>query len=370
MASLHLAAYDDVVGLGLRQKRDSPINTVGQAAEDEQPRRRAAPVMADVAVVAGVSHMTVSRVLNDPESVKPTTRARVQAAMSSLGYRPNTLARALATGRTRRIGVLALATALYGPTSTLLSVEAAARVAGYHLDIVRLRSVTRRSVAEAADGLQGRGVDGIIGITPHTWAPKTLQSAFSGLPLVAVEGTGGPLPTVAVDQEKGAVLATEHLLGLGHVTVWHVAGPRDWLEAKARLRAWRETLQRADRPVPPVLPGGWGVRSGYDAGRRLAELPGVTAVFVANDQMALGVLRALAEAGIRVPDEVSVVGFDDVPEAAYFTPPLTTVRQDFDAVGVQALKLLLEQMADGGATERHVVVEPRLVVRESAAAPP
>jgi DNA-binding LacI/PurR family transcriptional regulator len=326
--------------------------------------------MADVAVVAGVSQMTVSRVLNDPGSVKPETRDRVQAAMQSLGYRPNSVARALATGRTRRIGVLALATALYGPTSTLLSIETAARVAGYHLDIVRLRSVTRTSIAEAAEGLQGRGVDGIIGITPHTWAPGALQTAISGLPLVAVEGAAGELPTVALDQEKGATLATEHLLTLGHATVWHVAGPRDWLEAKARTRAWREALQRAGRPVPPVLPGGWGVSSGYAAGRRLAAERDMTAVFVANDQMALGVLRALAEAGVEVPSQVSVVGFDDVPEAAYFSPPLTTVRQDFDRIGLLALKLLLDQIADGMGEERQVVVEPRLVVRQSAAPPP
>jgi DNA-binding LacI/PurR family transcriptional regulator len=326
--------------------------------------------MADVAVVAGVSHMTVSRVLNDPMTVKPETRDRVQAAMRSLGYRPNTVARALATGRTRRIGVLALATALYGPTSTLLSIETAARLAGYHLDIVRLRSVTRQSIAEAADGLQSRGADGIIGITPHTWAPRTLRSAISELPLVAVEGAAGQLPSVAVDQEKGAALATEHLLALGHATVWHVAGPRDWLEAKARVRAWRETLQRAGRAVPPALPGGWGVRSGYIAGRRLAVEPDMTAVFVANDQMALGVLRAFAETGLQVPDQVSVVGFDDVPEAAFFGPPLTTVRQDFDEVGLLALKLLLEQMAEGSKEERHVVVEPRLVVRKSTAPPP
>src|SRR3954447_14702366 len=356
---------------GSRQRRDLLIDTVGQAPEDERRRRRAAPVMADVAVIAGVSHMTVSRVLNDPDSVKPATRDRVQAAMRSLGYRPNIVARALATGRTRRIGVIALATALYGPTSTLLSIEAAARVAGYHLDIVRLRSVSRRSVAEAADGLQGRGVDGIIGITPHTWAPDALRTAISGLPLVAVEGAAaGELPTVALDQEKGARLATEHLLALGHATVWHVAGPRDWLEAKARSRGWREALQRAGRPVPPVQLGGWGVSSGYAAGRRLAAERDMTAVFVANDQMALGVLRAFGEAGVEVPTHVSVVGFDDVPEAAYFSPPLTTVRQDFDRIGLLALKLLLDQMADGAGEERHVVVEPRLVVRQSAAPPP
>jgi DNA-binding LacI/PurR family transcriptional regulator len=326
--------------------------------------------MADVAVMAGVSHMTVSRVLNDPAAVKPATRERVLSAMQSLGYRPNTIARALATGRTRTLGVVALATALYGPTSTLLAIEAAARVAGYNLDVVRLGSVTRRSVGEAADALQERGVDGIIVIAPHTWAPNALRSAVKSVPLVAVEGGAGRLPTVAVDQEKGAALATEHLLALGHSTVWHVAGPRAWLEAKARERGWRESLQRAGRPQPPVKAGGWGVRSGYEAGRRLAAKPGVTAVFVANDQMALGLLRALHEAEVDVPGQVSVVGFDDVPEAAYFTPPLTTVRQDFDEVGHGALQLLLEQMADGARGERHLVVEPRLVVRQSTAPPP
>jgi DNA-binding LacI/PurR family transcriptional regulator len=325
--------------------------------------------MADVAVVAGVSHMTVSRVLNDPGSVKPETRERVLSAMQSLGYRPNTIARALATGRTRTLGVVALATALYGPTSTLLAVEAAARTAGYYLDVVRLRSVTRRSIGEAADGLQQRGVDGIIVIAPHMWAPKALRSAVDGVPLVAVEGGAGPLPTAAVDQEKGAALATQHLLALGHSSVWHVGGPKQWLEAKARERGWRETLQAAGVPPPPVLPGGWGVRSGYQAGRRLVAERAATAVFVANDQMALGVLRAFHEAEIDVPGQVSVVGFDDVPEAAYFTPPLTTIRQDFDEVGRRALQLLLEQMAGGPHGERHLVVEPRLVVRQSTAPP-
>ena len=326
--------------------------------------------MADVAVLAGVSHMTVSRVLNDPASVKPETRERVLSAMQSLGYRPNTVARALATGRTRSLGVVALATALYGPTSTLLAIEAAARTAGYNLDLVRLRSFTRRSMGEAADGLQQRGVDGIIVIAPHTWAIKTLQSAVDGVPLVAVEGGAGRLPTVAVDQEKGGALATEHLLALGHSSVWHVGGPKDWLEAKARERGWREVLSAAGQSAPPVLPGGWGVRSGYQAGRRLVAEQGVSAVFVANDQMALGVLRAFHEAGIEVPGQVSVVGFDDVPEAAYFTPPLTTVRQDFDEVGRRALQLLLEQMAGASLGEHHLVVKPRLVVRQSTAPPP
>jgi DNA-binding LacI/PurR family transcriptional regulator len=325
--------------------------------------------MADVAVLAGVSHMTVSRVLNDHPSVKPETRERILAAMRALGYRPNTVARALVTGRTGALGVVALGTALYGPTSTLLAIEAAAGTAGYSLSIVRLRSLTRASIMEAASGLQDRGVDGIIVIAPHARTANALQSAVRDTPLVAVEGGAGALPTVAVDQARGAALAVQHLLSLGHPTVWHVAGPRDWLEAEARESAWRDVLQRAQRPEPPVLPGGWGVRSGYAAGRRLAAEGTATAVFVANDQMALGVLRALYEAGMDVPGRISVVGFDDVPEAAYFTPPLTTVRQDFAEVGRCALQLLLEQLAQGTRVERHVVVEPRLVLRASTSPP-
>jgi DNA-binding LacI/PurR family transcriptional regulator len=346
----------------------SVMQQIPPPREADTAGRRNAPVMADVAVLAGVSHMTVSRVLNDPASVKPETRERVLAVMQSLGYRPNTIARALATGRTRTLGVVALATALYGPTSTLLAIEGAARTAGYNLDIVRLPAVTPPSLDEATAGLHERGVDGIIAIATHTWAPKALQSAVRHVPLVLVEGGAGQLPTVAVDQEKGAVLATEHLLALGHRTVWHVAGPSDWLEAKARQRGWRESLRRAGREVPPVLPGGWGVRSGYEAGCRLAAESGPIAVFVANDQMALGVLRAFHQAGIDVPGQASVVGFDDVPEAAYFTPPLTTVRQDFAEVGRRALKLLLEQMPPGAGDERHLVVEPQLVIRGSTAA--
>ena len=210
----------------------------------------------------------------------------------------------------------------------------------------------------------------MVVIAPHTWAPEVLRSAGSRVPLVAVEGGAGRLPTVAVDQEKGGALATEHLLALGHSTVWHVAGPREWLEARGRERGWRDALHRAGRSLPPVLRGGWGVRSGYAAGRRLAAERDATAVFVANDQMALGVLRAFSEAGVGAPKDVSVVGFDDVPEALYFTPSLSTVRQDFDEVGRRALQLLLDQIADDAVGERHVVVEPQLVVRESSAPPP
>jgi DNA-binding LacI/PurR family transcriptional regulator len=323
--------------------------------------------MADVAVLAGVSHMTVSRVLNNHPAVKAATRNRVLAAMQELDYRPNTAARALSTGRTRTLGVVRFETTLYGPTSTLFGIEQAARTAGYFVNIVSLPSLDRRSVGEAVDNLRGQSVEGIIVIAPHVSAAKALDSLPDDIPVVAVEGGEGPVPIVAVDQVAGASRATQHLISLGHETVWHIAGPTEWLEAQARTRGWRETLLAAGLEVPPVLVGDWTARSGYEQGKKIAARRRGTAVFVANDQMALGLLRALREARISVPDEVSVVGFDDVPEAAYFCPPLTTVRQDFEQVGRRSLELLLGQVEGSNADDLQVIVEPQLVLRESTA---
>jgi len=189
------------------------------------------------------------------------------------------------------------------------------------------------------------------------------------MPLVAVQGGGaGIVPVVSVDQYAGARQAVEHLLQLGHRTVRHVAGPADWIEARSREFGWRETLEQRGAPVQPVLRGDWSPKSGYEAGRRLAGQPGMTAVFVANDQMALGLLRAFSEAGVSVPGDVNVVGFDDVPEAAYFSPPLTTVRQDFIELGRRTFGLLLEEMA-GKASVGESLVEARLVVRSSTGPP-
>ena len=173
------------------------------------------------------------------------------------------------------------------------------------------------------------------------------------------------LASVRVDQEAGGRLATGHLLDQGARTVWHVAGPADWFDAQDRLAGWRAELQGRGAPVHRPLRGSWSAASGYEAGRQLAGRRDVDAVFVANDQMTLGLLRALHEAGIRVPEDVLVAGFDDVPEAAYYTPPLTTVRQDFAAVGRRSIQLLLDQVA-GRSRNGHAVVAPELVVRHSS----
>jgi len=322
--------------------------------------------MTDVARLARVSHQTVSRVLNDHPNVTPLTRSRVLAAIEQLGYQPNTAARTLATGHSMTLGVITLNSTFFGPSSTLYGVEQAARDAGYFVSVVSLRSIDHRSVGDAVARLTAQLVEGIAVIAPLTSADEALDVLPADIPLVVVEGDPrGYLAAVNVDQEVGARTATAHLLSAGHDCVFHVSGPPEWHESNARLAGWRSALQEAGAEVVPVLSGDWTARSGYEAGRVLARIPEATAIFAANDQMALGVLRALHERGRRVPEDVSVAGFDDIPEAAYFTPPLTTVRQHFDQVGRASLKLLLDQMSSGARSGEQVVVPSELVVRQS-----
>jgi DNA-binding LacI/PurR family transcriptional regulator len=332
---------------------------------------RRTAVMADVAKLAGVSHQTVSRVINDSAHVRPETKQRVLAAMRQLEYRPNPAARALVTGRSGTLGVVSFDTTLYGPASTLFAIEQAAHAAGYFITIVSLLVLDRTSVLGAVERLRVQGVDGILVITPQEGAADALVNLPAGVPLVAVEaGRPNSVPLVAVDQFAGAVSATRLLLDLGHETAWHVAGPRDFLEAQQRADGWRATLEAAGAQVPPALVGDWSPASGYRVGQQLAADPDVTAIFVANDQMALGVLRALHERGREIPREVSIVGFDDIPEAQYFTPPLTTVRQDFGEMGRSSLRLLLELMRETDQPPQRVTIAPELVVRRSTGPPP
>ena len=330
--------------------------------------------MSDVGRLAGVSHQTVSRVINGSRQVRPETRRRVLEAMRELGYRPNLTARALATGRTRTLGVVSFDTTLYGPASTLLGIERAAHGAGYFIVVASMKALTRGSVADAVDHLRLQGVDGILVIAPLHDAAEALLHTAVDVPLVAVEaGPESDVPVVEVDQVAGAEKATKHLLDLGHKTVWHIAGPVDFLESRRRLEAWRNTVRSAGAPPPEPLTGDWSAQSGYDLGRRLARNSEVTAIFAANDQMALGVLRALHEAGRSIPRDVSVVGFDDIPEAAYFLPPLTTVRQDFDELGTRSLRVLLGMIESGEtdlARPPAPRVRPELVVRASTSVAP
>ena len=336
---------------------------------NDELRRRSA-VMSDVAQLAGVSHQTVSRVLHDSPHVRGGTRERVLAAIRQLDYRPNSLAQALATGRSKTLGVVSFDTTLYGPASTLFGIERAAHDAGYAVSVSSLRSLNRGTVLDAIQQLRDQGVDGVAVIAPLQAGVDALRHVRSDFAVVAVEaGPDASIPVATVDQVAGAAAATEHLLDLGHRTVWHLAGPNDWKEAEERIEGWKSVLQAAGAPVPALLRGDWTARSGYEIGQELLQIPELTAVLVANDQMALGLLRRLHEAGLEIPRDLSVVGFDDIPEAAYFTPPLTTIRQDFAELGRRCLQVLLLRI-NGERDPTRVVVAPELVVRSSTGAPP
>ena len=330
-------------------------------------RLPAVPVMADVARRAGVSTMTVSRVLNGSPRVSDGTRGRVNTAIAALGYRANVAARTLAGGSSRVLGALSLKTEYYGPSNTLFGIENAARRAGHLVSFVALNGADTDEMRAAIGHLRSTQVEGLIVVAPLRSAAAALTEIDADLPIVATTGSPGFASTVSIDQRAGARLATRHLLELGHATVHHVRGPRGWFDADARAAGWRAELTAWRRPVPAVVGGDWSPDSGYAAGRCLAADPSVTAVFVANDQMALGVLLALHEARRSVPEHISVVGFDDTPEAGFFVPPLTTVRQDFDELGRHSVDQLLARVA--GDAPRRTVIDPHLRIRASTAPP-
>jgi DNA-binding LacI/PurR family transcriptional regulator len=313
--------------------------------------------------------MTVSRVLNGFAGVAEETRLRVEAAVHALGYQANTAARVLAGGRSRTVGVMAVETELFGPSHMLFGIEAAARDAGHLLSFVTL-SRSGNDMGSTLDRLRASHVQGVIVVAPVKRVVEAATRLDGDMPLVVVGGDPAiGTPTVTIDQFEGARLATRHLLDLGHPTVHHVAGPQSWIDATARQRGWSEALRMSGAEGGSFVPGDWGAGKGYDAGRRLAADPAVTAIFAANDQTALGVIRGLHDAGRRVPQDVSVVGFDDTPESGYFLPPLTTIRQDFGEVGRLSVELLLA-LADDEPVQRHVVVPAALVARASTAEPP
>lgn len=327
------------------------------------------PVMGDVAKMAGVSHQTVSRVLNNHPNVSGKTRERVESAIAHLGYRRNTAARSLVTRRSRTIGVLACETGQFGPANTLLGVEQAGREAGYFVSIANLREVTGESINDAIAHFRNQSVDGIVILVPHPDVLAVLRDVSVPVPIVAVgAGAGNQLTGASLDQRLGARLAVDHLIDLGHCSIAHISGPPHWIDAAERIKGWQEALGAAGLGAEVLLEGGWDAASGYRAGLDLLQHRSITAVFVANDQMAVGVLRAVQEAGRHVPGDISVVGYDDQPEAEFFMPPLTSIKQDFEELGRRCMEAVLQQL-DGEQASGEQMVKPRLVIRSTTAAP-
>lgn len=325
------------------------------------------PTMADVARAAGVSTMTVSRVINDHPSVTPDTRRRVVDAIQQLSYRADIAARLLAGGRSHVVGIISVQPEPYGPTVSVHAIESAARRAGQLVSFITVREPTLANMTSAVEALNSAHVEGIVVVARLQATVDTLAELRAPVPIVAIAADGASGDVVSVDQELGARLATRHLLDLGHDTVHHIRGPRRWIDADARANGWRKELRSQKRTPGRCLVGNWTPRSGFETGAVLAADPTVTAIFVANDQMAVGVLLALHAAGRDVPGDVSVVGFDDIPESGYLRPPLTTVRQPFDELARAAVSQLLTAIE--GGDHANVVVAPQLIVRESTAPP-
>ena len=330
-----------------------------------------APVVAtDVARLAGVSQKTVSRVVRGDASVSDATRKAVQAAIAELGYRPNRAARSLVSGRTGAIGLLAVGTTHYGPATLMVAAEQAVRNSGYTLTIANSRSERPDDVAQDIQHLVDQGIDGLIVIegVGH-FAPDLNLGSLPVASLGAGHGISSCELVFTMDEAGGTQAATQHLLTLGHRTVHHVAGPDGWRSSTRRREGWETALLEAGASLttPPTAP--WTSAGGYAVGKVLAEDPSVTAVLAANDLQALGLIRAFHEAGKQVGRDVSVIGFDDIPEAAYLTTALTTVRQDLAAMATRAVTMLVGALTDPEPSSHHELLPTELIIRETTSSP-
>jgi DNA-binding LacI/PurR family transcriptional regulator len=327
--------------------------------------------MVDVARLAGVSQQTVSRVVNRADNVTPEIRDRVERAIEQLHYRRNTAAAALASNRTMNLGVLSYALSVHGPSLALVGISEQARRHGYSTRLVTLAALAHGTVRAALSELSADEVDGIIVLAPLTAAMEVLRGIESEVPIVTFEqGSPESATSVSIDEVQGARMVVRHLLDLGHETVWHISGPPGWMASDARQLGWRTELSESGRIVPPPIPtSDWTPRAGYEAAARLAENSNVTAIFAANDPFALGAMKFFDEQNIAVPGRVSVVGFDNVAEANYYNPSLTTVLLDFEEVGYRAVDQILSMMR---GEETHVVplIKPQLILRDSTGPAP
>jgi DNA-binding LacI/PurR family transcriptional regulator len=335
-------------------------------AKAEDPARGAN--IFDVARLAGVSHMTVSRVVNDSPSVRPETRERVKLAIKQLRYQPSPAARALVTRRTRTIGLVTAGSTDYGPSSIQAQFNAAASEAQYAVLTASAVGPTFATTRTAVESLLRQNVEAIVLVQLDVGTLENLSVMELGIPVVPVaSGPGrGPL-AVSVDQYGGARAAVAHPLAAGYRDIPHLAGPAGHPDAVERLRGWADALADAGLPRGMLHQGDWSAGSGHRIGLELALRAGETGVFVGNDQMALGLMSAMEQRGLRIPEALGVIGFDDVPESAYYSPPLTTIRQDFVALGRLALQRVLAALDDATDATPAAPLTTSLIIRSSTA---
>lgn len=329
--------------------------------------------MSEVGRIAGVSHTTVSRVLSGHPNVSKRTRERVQAAIDELGFRPNVAARSLATGKSRVLGIIAVGSPQGGSMSSLAGFNegfsAAAAERGFFVSSATLTASDDTELRRALATFPLQHIEGVVVLTPTMQVIDALKRVNPSIPFVTLGGgVSYPANSVSLDQREGARLAVEHLIGLGHTNISCISGPADRLDSVERVNGWRHTVEAHGMKPGELFEGDWSAGSGDSLAEAVAS-SGSTAVFCANDQMALGLLHGMKRLDVSVPDDLSIVGFDDMPESAFFSVPLTTVRQDFARLGRDCLHMLLAELGELN-TDTETVVEPTLVVRSSTAPPP
>jgi DNA-binding LacI/PurR family transcriptional regulator len=330
--------------------------------------RASSITMNDVAEDAGVSYQTVSRVINGQPHVARATRERVIASIRKLDYRPNLMARGLVTRRSNTIGIVSFGSTFYGPAQMVANIDRSIQERGYRFTPTTITEMTFAQLHRAVQELRDRSVDGLVMIAPILDIDlERIRTLCAGIPFVMIDiELGARLPSAVIDQRHGGRLATEHLLALGHRALAEISGPLDWCDAKLRHDGWLAALRDAGIQPGTSIESDWSAAGGYRAASELvARGSSFSGLVVGNDQMALGAIRALREHGLRIPEDVSVVGFDNIPEAAYFEPPLTTVLQDFNALGMQSAEYLIALIENPNTPVHQRVLYPELVIRGS-----
>lgn len=324
----------------------------------------------DVAQYSGVSYQTVSRVINNQSNVAEETRKRVLKSIEELNYRPNRAARSLVTNRSDTIAVISFGTTFYGPGQMVSNIMQHAKNNGFRVLPSSLQQLGQKDVKAAIDELHELLIDGIIMIAPIvTDFMADIGALAGGIPFIQIDTRPKPgIASVVIEQAHGSKLAVEHLIDLGHRQIAEISGPLNWYDAIMRHQSWVDTMKQHGLAHNLSVEGGWSAQSGYEGVQSLLKAGAAfTGLVVANDQMALGAIAALSERGFRIPEDVSVVGFDDIPESAYFRPALTTVHQNFEALGAQSVEYLVSLIRNPETTVHQRVLYPELIVRNSTA---
>jgi DNA-binding LacI/PurR family transcriptional regulator len=329
--------------------------------------KNARPTLLDVAEMSGVSYQTVSRVINNHPYVSDEARQRVEVAIEALGYHPNIVATKLRSKSSKTIAIILFGSWFHGPVQIALNVEMAARTNGFDVIIMNVTE-TQVQVVKALQHVKGWDIEGLIMIIPAQSIPiEEIRSICGNTPIVHIDsGISAEIPSVSLDDAYGTEQVIEHLISLGHTRFCEISGPLNWVNAQIRHRTCVQFFEKRGLELPVHIEGNWTTAGGYQATRRLLEAGHqFTGLIAANDSMAFGAMRALHQQGLTVPNDISVVGFDDIPEAAYFSPPLTTVRHNYIQLGLVGFEYLLELIDERQTPIHQRLITPRLITRES-----